>query len=372
MTQHSQPRRVLMTADTIGGVWTYAIELAAGLRPHGVDVILATMGGPVSTAQKEQLSRLPHVKLCESNYRLEWMDDPWEHVERAGLWLQALERRYAPDIVHVNGFAHASLPWMAPVLTVGHSCVLSWFAAVKGHPAPSEWRRYACEVRRGLQAANCVVAPTNAMLRELIRCYGPLPNHQVIPNGRHPRTFAPAAKEPFVLSVGRLWDEAKNVGLLCEVAPALAWPVTVAGCAAAPDHAPVALPNVDCLGRLAPPELADLYARAAIYALPARYEPFGLSALEAALSGCALVLGDIQSLREVWGDTAVFVPPNCPGAWRDALNSLIADPPRAAALGRAARLRASLYTRARFASDYFNLYSRLVRNRTSREPANAA
>jgi len=41
-------------------------------------------------------------------------------------------------------------------------------------------------------------------------------------------------------------------------------------------------------------------------------------------------------------------------------------------LGRAARLRASLYTRARFASDYFNLYSRLVRNRTSREPANAA
>ncbi len=32
--------------------------------------------------------------------------------------------------------------------------------------------------------------------------------------------------------------------------------------------------------------------------LPARYEPFGLSVLEAALSGCALVLGDIPSLRE--------------------------------------------------------------------------
>ena len=56
--------------------------------------------------------------------------------------------------------------------------------------------------------------------------------------------------------------------------------------------------------------IADWYARASIYALPARYEPFGLSALEAALSGCALVLGDIPSLREVWGDAALFVAPD--------------------------------------------------------------
>ena len=48
--------------------------------------------------------------------------------------------------------------------------------------------------------------------------------------------------------------------------------------------------------------------RAAIYALPARYEPFGLSILEAALSGCALVIGDIPSLREIWADAALFVP----------------------------------------------------------------
>ena len=51
-------------------------------------------------------------------------------------------------------------------------------------------------------------------------------------------------------------------------------------------------------------------ARAAIYALPAHYEPFGLSILEAAMSGCALVLGDIPSLREIWGDAAVFVHPD--------------------------------------------------------------
>ena len=37
-------RRILMTADTIGGVWSYALELAQGLVRHGVEVALATMG----------------------------------------------------------------------------------------------------------------------------------------------------------------------------------------------------------------------------------------------------------------------------------------------------------------------------------------
>ena len=35
--------RVLMTADTVGGVWTYALELAGALAPLGVDITLATM-----------------------------------------------------------------------------------------------------------------------------------------------------------------------------------------------------------------------------------------------------------------------------------------------------------------------------------------
>ena len=88
------------------------------------------------------------------------------------------------------------------------------------------------------------------------------------------------------------------------------------GTRSAPDH-------VRLLGCLAPAQVAEHLARAAIYCLPARYEPFGLSALEAGMSGCALVLGDIPSLREVWGDAALFVPPDDPDALRVALCRLI-------------------------------------------------
>src|SRR5204863_1804155 len=80
------------------------------------------------------------------------------------------------------------------------------------------------------------------------------------------------------------------------------------------------------LGRLSPDAMADWYARAAIFALPAYYEPFGLGPLEAALSGCALVLGDIASLREVWGDAALFVAPGSDRELESTLRTLIRDP----------------------------------------------
>ena len=46
--------RVLMTADCVGGVWTYALDLAESLGDFGVEVLLATMGQRPSHAQAGQ------------------------------------------------------------------------------------------------------------------------------------------------------------------------------------------------------------------------------------------------------------------------------------------------------------------------------
>ena len=112
-----------------------------------------------------------------------------------------------------------------------------------------------------------------------------------------------------MLAAGRLWDDAKNVGRArARRADWLPGRVCRGRRRARPDGQSVALAGCPrLLGELPRDELADWYARAPIYALPARYEPFGLSVLEAALSGCALVLGDIPSLREIWGGAALFV-----------------------------------------------------------------
>ncbi|MBV9848328.1 MAG: glycosyltransferase family 4 protein [Armatimonadetes bacterium] len=350
-----------MTADTVGGVWTYALELARALAPHGVRVALATMGAPLSASQREEAAGVPSVTVHSSRYKLEWMDQPWEDVARAGDWLLDLERRVRPDVVHLNGYAHGALPWRAPVVLVGHSCVLSWWRAVKGGDAPADWDHYRQEVTAGLRAADLILAPTRAMRDALDDHYGPLPPSRVVPNGRTPSLFPPHAKEPFVLSAGRLWDEAKNVGALAWAAGSLPWPVCVAGDARGPEGGMAQFANVELLGVLPPHTLAGWLGRAAIYALPARYEPFGLSVLEAGLAGCALVLGDIPSLREVWGDAAVFVPPDDVEALRGALHGLISDEERRRAMAGRARERALTYTPERMAAGYLAAYQTVMR-----------
>ncbi len=336
-------RRVLMSADTVGGVWTYAMELCRGLEGKGVEVALAMMGRRLDGAQAAEAAGLSRLQVYESDYRLEWMREPWGDVAAAGDWLLDLERRTAPDVVHLNGYAHGALPFAAPVVVVAHSCVLSWWEAVKGEPAPAEWRTYRERVEGGLRAADLVVAPTAALLSRLEDLYGPLPRRRVIPNGRSDRGLAALAKRPYVLSVGRLWDEAKNVSSLARAAPSLPWPVLVAGEHESPDgdrSATDLAGGIRRLGPRSPAELAVLFGHAAIYALPARYEPFGLSILEAALAGCALVIGDIATLRELWDGCAVFVPPDDDGALAEAISGLIGDLPRRRRLARLARRRA--------------------------------
>ena len=362
------PKKVLMTADTVGGVWTYALQLATALGEHGVEVAIATMGTPVTAQQRQESEQIPNLEVFESCFKLEWMEDPWDDVKQAGLWLIQLEQRLQPDIVHLNGYVHAALPWQAPTLVVGHSCVLSWWEAVKGEPAPVSWDRYRQEVSRGLQAANLVIAPSAAMLASLDAHYEFIVNKKVIPNGRDSAVFYPSVKKEFILTAGRLWDEAKNIAILESLAPQLLWHLYIAGeekCPSEEPHRAETGIQTDSspirLGCLSTEELASWYAHAGIYALPARYEPFGLSVLEAALSGCALVLGDIPSLREIWEDAAVFVPPDDKNAIAPAINALITDLPRRHQLADRARTRALEFTPQRMVSGYLEAYQDLMR-----------
>ncbi len=356
-----RPRTVLMTADSVGGVWHYALELAAALGTRGVRVALATMGAPLTPSQREQLAKLPSLTVFESSYALEWMEGAWEDVWRAGRWLLSLQARLAPDVVHLNQSAFGSLPFAAPKLVVAHSCVLSWWQAVHGTAAPPMWSRYRETVAEGLARASLVAAPTRGMLATLDNNYGYRGEGVAIANGRNAASFKPGAKDPVILAAGRLWDAAKNLVALEAVAPHLPWPVVVAGATAHPDGGVRPARCVLALGELAPETLARHYARASIYALPARYEPFGLSILEAGLAGCALVLGDVPSLREVWRDAALYVPPDDHIALRECLSKLIADEALRTRLATKARARALAYTPQRMARGYLAAYTRILR-----------
>ena len=361
------PRRVLMTADTQGGVWQYAMELCRALCARGHEITLATMGGLPDREQGREAAEIAGLDLRASRYKLVWMDDPWRDVDAAGEWLLDLAREVQPDVVHLNDLGHGDLDWPAPVLAVGHSCVLSWWRAVHGERAPEpQWTRYRERVTAALHASNLVVAPTHAMMSELQCFYGPLRNTRVIANGRSPGV-APASKKSMIFSAGRVWDEGKNISGLAAIAARVPWPVCIAGSLQSPHgenrSSQAAFRNVRMLGKLGEGALRRWYGRASIYALPARYEPFGLSVLEAAQASCALVLGDIESLHETWDGAALFVPPGDPDALAFTLRRLIADDTlRERSMARAHRRAAHLTPRA-MADAYIEAYDQLCQRR---------
>ena len=360
-----RPSRVLLTADTAGGVWTYSIELARALQAEGIGVTLATLGPAPSTDQRDEASTLG-VRLHSRTCRLPWMPEPWDDLAAAGEWLLELAVTEQADLVHLSEPVLASLPWPVPTVAVGHSCVLSWWEAVLGEAAPASWGRYREAMRRGLAQAAVVVAPSRAMLAALRTHYGVV-GGEVVPNGRSPERFPPGTKEPFAITATRLWDAAKNAATLDAAAAGLPWPVYAAGDPMPPRGGEeTCCGHLRVLGRLAGDELASWLAHASIFALPARYEPFGLSALEGALAGCALVLGDIPSLRERWDGAAIFVPPEDGTTLRAALTELIADPSLRQLFAMRARRRALGFSARRMALNYLEIYGRLLRE--SRAP----
>jgi glycogen synthase len=346
---------VLMTTDAVGGVWTYCLDLCDGLAALDIDVVLAVLGPPPTRTQETEAASRAVRALHHIPGALEWMDNPWNDVDRAGRQLLHLASRIGPDIVHINGFSHAALPFDAPVVVAAHSDVLSWWRAVLGSWPPNEWSTYQRRVEAGLCAADLVVAPTVAVSDDLRRAYG-TEHVRVVPNGRHDLWPTAAPKEPFVLAMGRMWDAAKNLRALEQAARYVDWRVMVAGQGAPDADATAGSVGARHLGPLSSESVPEWLGRAAIFASPAKYEPFGLAALEAGLARCALVLGDLPSLREVWGDAALFVDPDDPDDLALTLQQLIEQPDQCIDWGRRARRRATEFGSNRMAQGYADLY----------------
>jgi glycosyltransferase involved in cell wall biosynthesis len=359
-----------MTTDTVGGVWNYSLSLAAELiAAHGLRVALAAVGPAPSAAQQAEVAALPGLAFHACPGRLEWQPGCASDLAASARRLRDLAAELDVALIHSNQFAYGALTAGRPVLVAAHSDLFSWHAACQPLDGPVDPGRRAFleEYRRvvvaGLRGAAAVVCPSRFVAAGLRAHYGVSVPIEVIYNGIAP----PAAKEAAaplragparrVLTVGRLWDPAKNLAWLLEAVgdgiPGLE--IAVAGSLEGPDGetAPPAGP-LRVLGALPHTALMAEMAAADVYVGMSRYEPFGLAPLEAAARGCALLLSDVPSFREIWGRAARY----CRSAadLRAALLDLAAG---AIPARQAARQRAARYTIARTAAAYARLYARL-------------
>jgi glycosyltransferase involved in cell wall biosynthesis len=265
--------------------------------------------------------------------------------------LRDIAAELKPDIVHVNGYAHAAAGFDVPVVVAAHSCVPSWWRACHGEAAPAEWDPYRARLARGLAAAAAVITPTEAFLAAFVAENGPVRGGKAIHNGRDPARFAAGDKQPVAISAGRAWDGAKNIAALDEAAPLHA----------SPDrgrrrhrrrHVPAHLPRWPARSgrpRGAHVGRGRLRLAGALRAVRPRRARSGAVGLRARPLA-------IATFRELWEGAALFVDPTDPRALANALDELLADPVRAHRSGDAARRRASRYTAAAMANSTLRLW----------------
>ncbi|PYX92077.1 MAG: glycosyl transferase family 1, partial [Acidobacteria bacterium] len=156
---------ILVTADTIGGVWTYTRELVSGLVRRGTKVTLVSFGDIPRPEQTEWMDGLAGLDYHPTAFKLEWMQDCESDLAASAEYLEAIVRESKPDLLHLSQFYYGALRCNVPRVVVAHSDVVSWWAEVRQQEPPeSDWTRwYRAAVSRGIAKANAVVAPSRWM-----------------------------------------------------------------------------------------------------------------------------------------------------------------------------------------------------------------
>ena len=353
--------KVLVTADAVGGVWQYSLDLARGLARLGIGTVLAAMGPSPSPVQAKAAAAIPGLKLVDTGLALDWLAEDAVSLMAAGEAIAELAEAEGVDLVQLNTPALAAgAIFTRPVVAVQHSCVASWWEAVHGTPLPADFGWRTELTRTGLHAANAVVTPTAAFGEAVRRIYALPEAPQTVHNGRTPLPLPAAAPHDFVFTAGRLWDEGKNLGTVDAAAGRLAVPLRAAGPLQGPNGASVMFDNIHCLGNLEEEEIGRWLSARPVFVSAALYEPFGLAVLEAAAAGCPLILSDIPTFRELWGGAATFVAPRDEEGFTRAIGEIVGDDFLRAEMGRAAQERAARFTPDAMAAQMASVYRSLL------------
>lgn len=354
-----QPRRILMTLDAVGGVWRYSLDLASQLVARGWNVVFAGFGpAPDETQASEARSIAPLVWLPGP---LDWMATRPEELRDVSRQLSVLADDFDVDLLQLNLPSQAAfLETRRPVLTVSHSCVPTWFRAVRRSDPPEDWAWHEDVNREGFKRADLVVAPSASHAEALVETYGSLRGLRVVHNASRAETWQVTSKKPYVFAAGRWWDDGKNGAVLDTAAAKSQWPVVMAGPWLGPNGQVAHSHHAQAIGSLSHSDTMARSAEAAVFVSPSLYEPFGLSVLEAARAGSALVLSDIPVYRELWDGVALFADAREPDEFAAAINCLAKSSERRRELGRRARERSLTFSVERQASEMDALYRHLT------------
>jgi glycosyltransferase involved in cell wall biosynthesis len=349
--------RILITVDSTGPAWNHVAGLARALAKREHEVRVVAFGPAPSPERRAELKdgvTLTHIALSGPT------TDP-AFVAAAREALSMVVQDFQPSVVQIDRCAFGDLDFGEIPKVLDVACDRTTRVARGRGPA-----------RKGLLGADAVVSPTRALADEISRRFEYRRPVSVIPPGIElgdapVSVMAGRAKKHGIMYYGRIDEKADGFDMLIEAVKRLGLPemprVTIGG-----EGARNPLPGwISDAGWLDADGRAHAFAKAEIAMLPAREEPFGLLAAEAALSGCALLLSDVPTHHELWSGAAMLVRADDPQAFADALRLLLTDEKKRSEVARLCRARAlSGFSSDRMLDEYMDVYRRIKRARSKR------
>jgi glycosyltransferase involved in cell wall biosynthesis len=376
---HAYPRYL---GDPVG---SFIHNLAVALRDEGVDVVVVAPGAPGVPA-RDVLDGIPVHRFRYASRRRETlaytgtMNAQARGIVGKGILAAfvladlfsaaRIRRQERVDVVHAHWWfpgglvarlLHAGFRVPYLVTLHGSDIRLALTSALGGR------------LFRGVVGKSAAVTAVSGWLARGASALAPHSRIIVAPMPVLTDLFFPAgARDPRrLLFVGKL-SEQKGLHRLLRAMHAMREPVqlTVVGAGRVDDAHLRDLARtlqlddrIEWLPLLPQTELAEQYRRAAVHVIPALDEGLGLTAVESLLSETPVVGFDSGGLPDVvlHERTGLLVPPGDETALAAALDLLIGDPARRAAMGRAGREHALLIFGAHaVARRYASLYHQIV------------
>lgn len=360
-------------ADHFPGIGRYVYNLARALAALGAGHRLLLIHSPALPNTRHDmaaLAALPGVELVPTDARLFRLGE-----QRA---IPALLRRLRPDIYHAPYYIRPYAPLPCPSVTTLYDAIPHIFPH---EVSPRARLLFGALTRLAARASRHLITISASARHDLCAAYGIDPSRITVTPLAADARFCPdppqaeaalarhGLRPGYVLAVGSNKPH-KNLPLLVEAYAALgddAPPLVLAGHwdARYPQAREAAerlglAQRVRFLSGVAEADLPALYAGAAVFAFPSRYEGFGLPPLEAMACGTPVVCGDVSSLPEVVGDAARLVRPLAAQPLAHALRHLLASPEQRAQLRQRGLAQAASFTWESTARRTLALYEQLA------------